>query len=344
MHTSPGANRTGRSRAIRLAAITAAVLMLSAGFTAVLIEWSENHYRLMIDPNYDDVVYFNGSLRRLNTLVEGGMSALVRSLLANPPHAPLSIVLGMAAFAVAGSNEAAPYAANGVLVAILLAGVIWLTRDSHWSIVATGIVLTLGTPLSAATVVEFRPDLGAAILTALAVAGLIQRRITEAPAAALIGNGLLWGAAFLAKSSVMPFTGWMFCVSLAASFLQPRNETDGGNARPVWKSAALLILPAALLAGPYYAASFEQVRNYIYDNMFGVNKDIWVTGDSLGEHVLYFINGLGAFVHARPAAMAALCAAGAGAHRRTSKRSVSPSTRRSMEPAAGGCVAGADAQ
>ena len=113
--SAPGScSRRGRALAWIACAVAAAL------FTLVMVQHAMRHGRLLLPPSYDDVTYFLDGLERLDRLHNDGLRGLIAMHTADPPHSPFSTYLAMGAFAVAGPREWAPYAANGLLILLLL--------------------------------------------------------------------------------------------------------------------------------------------------------------------------------------------------------------------------------
>ena len=96
------------------------ISILSAAYTANVIQWSLRFGRLAMDPVFDDVGYLTDGLQRLNILDQAGFHAFCRSFVQAPPHSPWSTLLATSAFSVFGVHDWAPYLLNGLLVFIFL--------------------------------------------------------------------------------------------------------------------------------------------------------------------------------------------------------------------------------
>src|SRR6516162_8272129 len=96
------------------------LLLVSAFYTANVIQWSLRYSRLAGDPVADDVGYLIDGFERLNVLDTAGFHAFCNSLIQAPPHSPWSTALATLAFALMGVHDWAPYILNGFLVFLLL--------------------------------------------------------------------------------------------------------------------------------------------------------------------------------------------------------------------------------
>jgi hypothetical protein len=59
----------------------------------------------------------------------------------------------------------------------------------------------------------------------------------------------------------------------------PPYGQPGSEPRRLWRAIWPYAVPVLLLAGPYYALSAGHVYRYIYDQVFGRNRDLWVMKD-----------------------------------------------------------------
>src|SRR6478672_1081677 len=91
-------------------------VLITAAFTALVIQWSFQHGKLAMYPFYDDVSYFMDALVRPQELYKGGVSHLARGLFARPPHSIFSCVLALGSYIILGTHDWAPYAANGIII------------------------------------------------------------------------------------------------------------------------------------------------------------------------------------------------------------------------------------
>jgi len=61
-------------------------LIISAAFTALVIQFSYAHGKLLCPPFYDDVAYFEDALHRLEVFHSSGVGALIADYFHSPPH------------------------------------------------------------------------------------------------------------------------------------------------------------------------------------------------------------------------------------------------------------------
>ncbi|HEY2944983.1 MAG TPA: hypothetical protein VGN09_21295, partial [Vicinamibacteria bacterium] len=107
-------------------------IVLSAGFTLIIVQWSLRHGRLILPPTYDDVGYLADGLSRLEVLYRDRLPGLLAEHFRHPPHSPFSSYLALAGFALFGAHDWAPYASNVIIVLALLAFVDYLLRERAW--------------------------------------------------------------------------------------------------------------------------------------------------------------------------------------------------------------------
>jgi hypothetical protein len=184
----------------------------------LIIFWSmKNSFefgRLAFVPSYDDVSYFEDAISRYLKFVNGNILLLVRDFLQNPPHAPLIAAQAVFSYMVFGIHDWSPYLTNGWIPFLVLIGVMKLTNEIlliRWPLFLY--LLTL--PMLGASIVEFRPDIAAGILTALSVAlgvyGVIDEGGNEGE-----GNG----------GGEIEGSGGCFCVSICASVTNVSEDWD----------------------------------------------------------------------------------------------------------------------
>jgi hypothetical protein len=183
------------------------LLLVSAFYTANVIQWSLRYSRLAGDPVADDVGYLIDGFERLNVLDTAGFHAFCNSLIQAPPHSPWSTALATLAFALMGVHDWAPYILNGFLVFLLLL-VAWDLVEvgsvvSRAAIVS--VILLLQLPFQA--VHEFRPDFAVALFTAMFSLLLLKMACYgEQSNENHFYAGLLAGLAYLAKPTFFPHT------------------------------------------------------------------------------------------------------------------------------------------
>jgi 4-amino-4-deoxy-L-arabinose transferase-like glycosyltransferase len=278
-----------------------AVLWLSSILLALLfvgfqIQSSLHSGALSLPSTYDDLNYFNDALPRLGILYRDGGRAFLLGLLANPPHAPLQTFLALAGFGLFGPHPWAAYVMNMLPLTLLLRLLLGLAARALP--LGTSVVLAaalLGFPLLGLMVLDFRPDMLCAMLTAAGALIVIadprwragDRRSLQLACALFVG-------ALLAKPTLAPVTVVVFGVAaVAVVALQSRSRAEA-------RRLALLAMRCgglgALIALPYYLAALPHLIEYIHVNVFGSQANIWRHQYSALDNALYYITGPGGHV------------------------------------------------
>jgi hypothetical protein len=265
----------------------------SSLFTALIIAQSLHQGRLAMPPTYDDVGYFNDAASRLQVLYDGGLAQLLKGLMHAPPHAPFSTFGALIGFAIFGIKDWAPAAVNVVWVALILVFVRLVLWDlPRWAFVIIGLS-ALAWPLSANVITECRPDIFAALLTAMGCVLMFQAPLLQASIRHLAMVAAIFGAALLAKPSISPVTLILYLASLAIGFavewLQPHENNFAGKA--VKRVALYLAITAAIIL-PYFAFAWRDVYGYIYAVMV-TQRDIWGSHMSAVDSAGYYLWGQG---------------------------------------------------
>lgn len=277
--------------------------LLAALFTAVVVQYSLQYGRLIytIQP-WEDCRYVGDGLLRLNEFYDRGAGAALLSYCSNPPASPFSTYLASLAYAIFGIREWAPYAANGILILLLL---LYLDRRLG-SVCATRKAVVFGfallTPMAFLTVHEYRPDMACGLFTAmgiLAVAGTPLDRFTPRHA---IASGVLFGLALLAKPSIFPGTLAFLAGALALSWAQAwsawvwaAKAGSEGAAPAGWREclrSALLVGGVALAVSlVYFSIGFREQWRYLYDALASPHRRFWVLPGGLTAHLTYYLVG-----------------------------------------------------
>ena len=269
-------------------------VLISAGFTSLVIQWSFQHGKLAMYPFYDDVSYFMDALVRLQELYKGGISHLARGLFARPPHSIFSCIVALVSYVVLGTHDWAPYAANGIII-LALAGILnFLARGLPlWQrIILFLFVLTV--PICQCAVYEFRPDIASALCAGAGAAVLLSRPFSTSSWQYRALGGALFGLAMLIKTPTFPLTMVVLVSTLGAVVLcdlilvrpMPTYEHLG-------MGVVQTFVASILVASPVYVFQFREIIAYIYEPIFGKTKDLWTTPLSRSQHILYYLTGEG---------------------------------------------------
>lgn len=256
-------------------------------FTATIVHYSRSYGRMLVGPLYDDVVYLNEGLLYAQLAQEQGMRALVEHAVQHPPHSPFATCTAFLSFLLFGPVEWAPYALMGlvVLAVVLAADRLLVGLPQHARVAGTVFVLSF--PIIGTLPYHFRPDATAGLATGFGVVMMLRYSPFWAPRAHQYWTGLCFALALITKTSLLPFTLYMFLGSGMLSALsgartdlivsaQRAMPGPQDGRRGCWAAVWPYWAPVLLLAGPYYMLAGRQVYNYIHQNMFGQNSKIWL--------------------------------------------------------------------
>jgi hypothetical protein len=289
-------------------------LLLACIITPAAIRMSMVQGRLGSPPGYDDVSYFVDALARVNTFYEHGMPAVLRGYAEHPPHSPFSTLMAMAAYLLLGTAEWTPYAMNGlVLLAILLGAWHLLRGVPAWQRAITLIALT-PLPIVWMSVTEFRPDIMAGVCTAAGVLVALDGPLLEGGWRRWAAMGACFGAALLCKPATFPATLLFFG---AAGSLAVLAAIEGGAAATTVRRGAaaglVSLAAAALVSAPYYIFGWRDAYGYVWYNMFGPGRKLWMHKLPVAESLRYYLDGLGGRFMLGPYAYALVGMLGVGA-------------------------------
>ena len=234
----------------------------------------------------DDVSYAVEAADRIELFLQKGAGAFLADLVANPPHSPWQTLLALAALALGGLEDAALYAANGVVLVAIAIGLAWELRRADRGTFAIGMAALLSAPLAYLVVDEFRPDILLGLATALAawrfLGGLADRR-----RASFVAAGLALGAALLVKPTFFAHTlalaGLLCAMGLVLAV--PTRATATAPARP-WHDAAMqatiFLGTGFAAAAAYWAVAGREIVAYFWTNTQGPMSRVWAYGENLG--------------------------------------------------------------
>jgi len=283
-------------------------IALAALFTAFQIQSSLHSGALSLPVTYDDVVYFNNVLPRLSLLYRDGGLAFLKDLWQNPFHAPIQEALALLGFGLIGPHRWAPYAMNFIPLALMLRLFMGYASRSL-SLEATAVLAAafLGFPLLGLLILEFRPDMLCALLTAAGALLIVADRAwREGDRASLGIAAALFAGALLSKPTLSPVTGFVFTVAAVATIAL--HATSRQEARSMGLRALASGALGLLIALPYYASRFAYLFEYIWQNAFGSMASIWRPNLTWSEHALYYLTGPAGKAAIGWAWLAVLCA------------------------------------
>jgi hypothetical protein len=288
-----GSKRTAGELATR-------VLLLAipaAAFTLLVVQYSLRRGKLLVPPTFDDISYLKDGLSRLDAFHKGGFQALLEQFPKQPAHSPLSALLAISGFALFGVHDWAPYAANGVIILTLLVFADYLTRGMSLGAKVAAMLFTLTAPIASQCIYEFRPDMGAGLLTTIALVLLLEDSFIASTPRRRLAVGLIVAVALWAKPSVFPVTLALTLITLTVVTLRDLYLQRGIEARPGFRAYARawlqVLVPAIVLPVPYFLVNGRGIVNYLKANVFGSNQHIWKFHAGWDSHLLYFASGWG---------------------------------------------------
>lgn len=257
------------------------------------IAFSFREGRLATVPYYDDVSYLTDAFDRLTFAASNGLWSLASSFWTDPPHAPTSTLTGMLGFWLFGPEPVAAYLANAWCLAIYVSVAAYLSRPMGAQLPRILFVAVLAfVPVSHVMVTEFRPDMVAGLVFAVA---LMATCATDFRTLDLKGKLILVGiaiAATVAKPSgiivAIPGIGIAFVLTVVAQAVSSSDDRSWllRNALSCLVLYALALVPFAILFGAHTVVYIEQV-------LFS-NADIWTTPGDRWFHWTYHSIGEGA--------------------------------------------------
>jgi hypothetical protein len=163
-----------------------------------------------------------------------------------------------------------------------------------------GVLFTLSFPIMGTLPYHFRPDATAGLVTGLGAVLMLRYSPFWAPRRHQMLTGLCFALALLVKTPTFPFTIYMFVGSWVASalwgtrtdLLDPSRGEIPTRQR-CWAAVWPYWLPVLLLAGPYYFVAGGNVSWYVYLNVLGQNKEIWLRRDGWLDLARYVWDGQG---------------------------------------------------
>jgi hypothetical protein len=267
-------------------------LLIAVAFTALIIQYSYMHGKLLCPPFYDDVSYFEDALHRLNIFYRDGLGAVLKDYVRFPPHSPFSSFVAATAFALMGVHDWAPYVADGLIIVGLLAFLDYVAWDVGLVRRLALFLIVLTVPICGEAVYEFRPDIASALCAAIGVALLLWRSLTITDWKYRAVAGAMFGLALLFKPPTSPLTLAVFFAALGAAgaidfviYRPPLREIGMAWAQCTW--------PMVLIPLPHYLLTWADTVNYIYQPIFGPAHSVWARDMSLATSLKYYLTGEG---------------------------------------------------
>lgn len=268
-----------------------ATVLLAISFSANIA--ASLHYgRLAQPPSYDDISYLSDALQRFLFDPGRGLSSVISSFLANPPHAPLSTLTALSGFWLFGPWTVAPYLANAWILAVFVLTIAAVSRKIEDTVQRVlFITLFLFAPVAHAMVNEFRPDMAAGLLFGIALYAICTVDLSSTAVSRRLWLGVLAALATIAKPSAMivtiPFLGLAGC---SAIFLNARKP--GQSLLQAVKQASPAIAVYAGIITLFLVVWGKTTYAYIYQALIS-NADIWSTPGSPIFHGIYHSFGAG---------------------------------------------------
>ncbi len=264
-------------------------LIVTLIYTLVTVNESLRQGVLALPPTYDDIIYFNDGLDRLQVFYNGGFLALTKDLINSPPHSPFSTLEAFFAFAIFGVHHWAPALLNGLLVLPLLAFVEYLGRELPPAARLVLVSSCLSWPLTENLILECRPDTLWGLLNAAAVVLVFEGPWLTRQTLPRVAAGVLFGLALLTKPSAFPVT---IVTAVASLGIASVIDLLGGNClkwRRVLVVNGLTLGIAFLIALPYYLTALSAITQYIVDNYNGF-YGAWAIQQGLLDNLTYYLD------------------------------------------------------
>jgi hypothetical protein len=227
---------------------------------------------------------------RLETFYAAGVPALLAQYAAGPPHSPLHSLIAFSGFAALGVHHWAAIAVIIVPLALLIRLFFHLAEGLPTWLIAAFVGALLLTPFAGLFVIEFRPDLLCALLTATGCLIIVLRPWAFERRDATIAGGL-FGLALLSKPAIFLLTIASFGLAMGLASL-PYLRT-----RAMWpalaRSWAWTWGLGALFALPHFIYAAPGIIDYIVANMFSEQAKLWVPKMALRDTLLYYLTGPG---------------------------------------------------
>ncbi len=263
---------------------------LAVLFTAIQIQTSLASGSLSLPPTYDDLAYLNDAVRRLEIFQSAGIWKLITDFCSQPPHSPLHSLLAFLGFSIFGVNHWAAIAMNALPLALLLRLFFFYSRSIHSGLSVAFSLFLLMVPYAGILIIDFRPDMLCAMLTAVGCIALVTRPwIGDVKHSALVG--ILFGSALLSKPAIFPLT--LGCYGLAMILSSIPHYKTGSGWKILGKSWLWLSVSVLLVAGPFYLIAGSKVVGYIIRNMFSEGAEVWIVRMPLAEKLVYYLGGPG---------------------------------------------------
>jgi hypothetical protein len=267
--------------------------LISIFFAVLQIQQSLNQGQLSLPPSYDDVSYFNDALSRLKIFYDQGFRGLISNYVVNPPHSFVSTFLAFIGFAIFGIQEWVPSFMNFIIIFAVLIFLDYSTRGLNflWKIVIT--IISLTWLLMGHAIIEFRPDIFCALLTAISVILITEKSWLTISQNRQKVIGVLFGLALITKPSIFPLTFFLIILAISFNILLdkiPFKLKFQLNFNDVFVKNKYFLLSSLLVASIYYPFGILRTLTYIHKTQ---SNDVWMHPMPLVEKMSYYISGQG---------------------------------------------------
>lgn len=278
--------------------LSCAVFLCGLALLFVLSLLGDLHFlqlqsRLATSAALESVVYLNDAMRRYVFDLQTGFGGLWSSLLGDPPRAPLSTLTALVGFRLFGPQLASAYLASGWILAAYIAAMAWISRPLKGVVSRLLFVAaSLFAQVSQAMVTEFRPEMAAGLLFALALLAITTTDLVSASLGRRTLAVVLAMLATIAKPSeaVLAIVGLGTAVAVTV-LLQAR------AGRTPWPklvaAAALPTIGYVVLLTPFALLYGRQILDYGYQAL-ATSADVWRTGGGPLTDWTYHLLGYGA--------------------------------------------------
>lgn len=249
--------------------------------------------RLASVPTNDDVGYLADALDRV-MFAGDGLWSMLRSMIASPPHAPVVTLTGAFGFWAFGPEPIAAYIANLWVLGLYVALFARLSRPLGGLLPrALFVAIMVYVPIAHAMVTEFRPDMAAGLLFAIALflgARTDLRRATWPDLLLVIAAAI---AATIMKPSGVILVIPALCISLGMTLLAQGLLKADSNRALLLRRAILIVAGYGVALLPFSIVFGRNTVGYIIQALV-TNSDIWVTPGDRWFHWTYHMIGPGA--------------------------------------------------
>jgi hypothetical protein len=255
-----------------------------------LLGHSMREGRLSLVPVYDDVSYLVDGIGRVDALQRGGVSALLKDMWVQAPHAPLMALTAAFGFLLSAGATWGPYLVNGlwvlVIIQIMMVALRVIDRRSQVGIAAAA----LAAPMFGWMVSEFRPDPVWGMLVGVTVTLLASVDFAMTSTRRWFALGILVGVAVISKPTAAPATLVVITTAWLAMALASVVLLKSISKRLLLRNALSCLAGAALIAVPYFAASAGEIYAYI-KMVMGANGEVWRLKTDAKGHLTYYLSG-----------------------------------------------------